>query len=254
MHRLRFSFEHLFNCFCTQDSTFPGEVNGFPAGPSDWRKGISKWSKAPSKRPLVPLVGVIEYSCKTILGREATAMEANWTQTITSIWQRCPSGTLVEVSPTGRNTCIHQPPLTGRGFTGALPSLPGAVLTHLGVLGGVLPTPPRRPGLRPGDHPLPPGPGWGGRCRKASPLYLGPGDLALHPMACCAHSLLRFPLEGYEGFLPLPGRGDLKGPPAPCPGPGKGRPWLSCWRSSAPGEACRPPRRGGPGPHLPPPL
>lgn len=31
-------------------------------------------------------------------------------------------------------------------------------------------------------------------------LYLGPGDLSLHPMDCCAHSTLRFPLNYYEGF------------------------------------------------------
>ena len=31
-------------------------------------------------------------------------------------------------------------------------------------------------------------------------LYLGPGDLSLHPMDCCAHSTLRFPLRYYEDF------------------------------------------------------
>ena len=31
-------------------------------------------------------------------------------------------------------------------------------------------------------------------------VYLGPGDLSLHPMYCCAHSQMRLPLGYYEGL------------------------------------------------------
>ena len=40
--------------------------------------------------------------------------------------------------------------------------------------------------------------GW--EMKEGLTLYLGPGDLSLHPMDCCAHSTLRFPLGYYEGF------------------------------------------------------
>ena len=39
--------------------------------------------------------------------------------------------------------------------------------------------------------------GWS--MKESVTLYLGPGDLALHTMDCCAHSVLGFPLGYYEG-------------------------------------------------------
>lgn len=39
--------------------------------------------------------------------------------------------------------------------------------------------------------------GWS--MKEGVTLYLGPGDLALHTMDCCAHSVLGFPLGYYEG-------------------------------------------------------
>ena len=253
MHRLRFSFEHLFNCFCTQDSTFPGEVNGFPFGPSDWRKGISKWSKAPSKRPLFPPGG-----CDRIAARQSWEGGHGHGGKLDSDHQD-PSGRGAPGDPggglpqRGGTSASTSPPLDRAGPAGALPPLPrGGVHPPVGT-GGVPSPPSRRPGLRPGDHPLPPGPGGVGDAGRPHPLpgAWGPGSPP--------HGLLRpfpaaVPPGGVRGVLPLPGRGDLKGPPAPCPGPGKGRPWPAAGEVLPPGEACRPPRPGGPGPHLPPPL
>ena len=40
--------------------------------------------------------------------------------------------------------------------------------------------------------------GW--EMQEGLTVYLGPGDLSLHPMYCCAHSLMRLPLGYYEGL------------------------------------------------------
>lgn len=127
-------------------------------------------------------------------------MEANRIQTIEAQLAEVPSGTLVEVSPDG-GACPHQPDpcWTGRGRMETYPLFPGAVFTHLWVLGESLPH--RHAPLGSGleiTHCRLGRVGW--EMQEGLTLYLGPGDLALHPMACCAHSLLRFPLGHYEGF------------------------------------------------------
>ena len=40
--------------------------------------------------------------------------------------------------------------------------------------------------------------GW--EMQEGLTVYLGPGDLSLHPMYCCAHSQMRLPLGYYEGI------------------------------------------------------
>lgn len=40
--------------------------------------------------------------------------------------------------------------------------------------------------------------GW--EMQEGLAVYLGPGDLSLHPMCCCAHSQMRLPLGYYEGL------------------------------------------------------
>ena len=40
--------------------------------------------------------------------------------------------------------------------------------------------------------------GW--EMQEGLTVYLGPGDLSLHPMYCCAHSQMRLPLGYYEGL------------------------------------------------------
>lgn len=127
-------------------------------------------------------------------------METNWTQTIKTHLAEVPPGTLVEVSPNGEeHPHPPAPHWTGRGRLEHYPLFPGAVFTHLWVLGESLPH--RHAALGSGleiTHCRLGRVGW--EMQEGLTLYLGPGDLALHPMACCAHSLLRFPLEGYEGF------------------------------------------------------
>ncbi|HIY32489.1 MAG TPA: AraC family transcriptional regulator [Candidatus Evtepia faecavium] len=127
-------------------------------------------------------------------------MEANWIQTIEARLAEVPPGTLVEVSPGGAAR-YHRPDprWKGRGRMETYPLFPGAVFTHLWVLGEALPH--RHAPLGSGleiTHCRLGRVGW--EMQEGLTLYLGPGDLALHPMACCARSLLRFPLEGYEGF------------------------------------------------------
>lgn len=127
-------------------------------------------------------------------------MEANWIQTIEARLAEVPPGTLVEVSP-GGGARPHRPDprWKGRGRMETYPLFPGAVFTHLWVLGEALPH--RHAPLGSGleiTHCRLGRVGW--EMQEGLTLYLGPGDLALHPMACCARSLLRFPLEGYEGF------------------------------------------------------
>lgn len=67
-------------------------------------------------------------------------MEANWTQTIKTYLAEVPPGTLVEVSPNGEeHPHPPAPHWTGRGRLEHYPLFPGAVFTHLWVLGESLP-------------------------------------------------------------------------------------------------------------------
>ena len=89
------------------------------------------------------------------------------------------------------------PPGTGQGQLEHAQLFPGVLFSHLRFEGTSLPHhhPPHGSALeltycRRGRV------GW----QMQTALYLGAGDLALHPRDCCAHSTLRFPLDYYEGF------------------------------------------------------
>ena len=148
-----------------------------------------------------------------------------------------PPGTLVEVSPHGEEH-PHPPAPIGPGrWLEHYPLFPGAVFTHLWVLGSLpTATPPWAPAL---GSPTAAWAGWGGRWGGLT-LTWGLGTWPLHPMACCPIPCCGSPWKP-EGFSLSPGRGDLKGPPAPALALGRVDPG-SCWRI-LPCEACRPPTR-----------
>lgn len=86
-----------------------------------------------------------------------------------------------------------------RALAEVYPLFPGLTFTRLAALGQALPHhhPPQE-SVWEITHCRRGRVGW--EMKDGLTLYLGPGDLALHPMACCAHSVLRFPLDYYEGF------------------------------------------------------
>lgn len=105
-----------------------------------------------------------------------------------------PQGYLVE----GTHTHFD-PHWTGRGRVSTYALFPGLTFSHLCFQGETFPhrhaaqsTALEITHCRRGRV------GW--EMREGLTLYLGPGDLSLHPMDCCAHSTLRFPLGYYEGF------------------------------------------------------
>lgn len=89
------------------------------------------------------------------------------------------------------------PPGTGQGRLEYAQLFPGVLFSHLYFEGTSLPH----------HHPSHGSALELTHCRRGrvgwqmqTALYLGPGDLALYPRDCCAHSTLRFPLGHYEGF------------------------------------------------------
>ena len=121
-------------------------------------------------------------------------------------WQQAIRQELAQVPPGQQMTCTpgHAPvcrPLgqAGRALEQVYPLFPGLTFTRLVVQGEALSHrhPPQAAALEL-THCRLGRVGW--EREDGLTLYLGPGDLALHPMACCAHSVLRFPLEHYEGF------------------------------------------------------
>lgn len=121
-------------------------------------------------------------------------MKDDWIQAIEQNLTAIPQGHLAE------GTHLHRDPhWTGRGQVETFPLFPGVVLSHLCFQGeefshhhdaqsAALEITHCRRGRV----------GWA--MKEGLTLYLGPGDLSLHPMDCCAHSTLRFPLNYYEGF------------------------------------------------------
>ncbi len=136
-------------------------------------------------------------------------MHADWIQSIERQLAEVPLGCLLE-SPrlSGAQAPPPRAPL-GRPWTGG--NLFPVSRPH--PLPSVFPkrdlfSPACRPGLRPEiTHCRRGRVGW--EMKGGLTLYLGPGDLSLHPMDCCAHSTLRFPLGYYEGLLHLPEPGHL---------------------------------------------
>ena len=128
-------------------------------------------------------------------------MEANWTQTIKTHLAEVPPGTLVEVSPNGEeHPHPPAPHWTGRGRLEHYPLFPGAVFTHLWVLGESLPH--RHAALGSGleiTHCRLGRVGWD--LRDGMSVYLGEGDLSLHSADCCADSVMHFPAEMYAGLM-----------------------------------------------------
>lgn len=121
-------------------------------------------------------------------------MKDDWIKAIEQTLEGIPQGCLAEGGPP------HPiPHWTGRGRMETFSLFPGLTLSHLCFQGEEFPhhhdaqqaaleiTHCRRGRV-----------GWA--MKEGLTLYLGPGDLSLHPMDCCAHSLLRFPLSYYEGF------------------------------------------------------
>lgn len=104
-----------------------------------------------------------------------------------------PSGCLRE---NGRDH--RHPGWQGRGNSETFSLFPGVRLTWLWVRGEELD---HRHGAGDGlelTHCRRGRVGW--EMSQGRTLYLGPGDLAVHPMDCCAQSVLRLPLDYYEGL------------------------------------------------------
>ena len=127
-------------------------------------------------------------------------MHADWIQSIERQLAEVPPGCLLE-SPVSQVPRLHRPGphWAGRGRVETFSLFPGLTLSHLCFQSetfshrhaardsGLEITHCRRGRV-----------GW--EMKEGLTLYLGPGDLSLHPMDCCAHSTLRFPLGYYEGF------------------------------------------------------
>ena len=121
-------------------------------------------------------------------------MNGDWTQAIEQALAGIPQGCLAEEDH------IHRDPRwTGRGRLETFALFPGLTLSHLCFQGEDFPHhhDAQRSALEI-THCRRGRVGWA--MKEGLTLYLGPGDLSLHPKDCCAHSLLRFPLSYYEGF------------------------------------------------------
>ncbi len=124
-------------------------------------------------------------------------MKEDWQYAIQTALDQVPPGHLLNLTQPPSYHPLF--PKNGRGLVESFSLFPGVSLSHLVVQGDALPHhhPPRKAALEI-THCRRGRVGW--EMKDGLTLYLGPGDLSLHPMACCAHSLLRFPLGYYEGF------------------------------------------------------
>ena len=91
-------------------------------------------------------------------------MHADWIQSIERQLAEVPPGCLLE-SPVSQVPRLHRPGphWAGRGRVETFSLFPGLTLSHLCFQSETFFSPACRPGLRPGNHPLPPGAGWAGR-------------------------------------------------------------------------------------------
>ena len=127
-------------------------------------------------------------------------MHADWIQSIERQLAEVPPGCLLE-SPVSQVPRLHRPGphWAGRGRVETFSLFPGLTLSHLCFQSETFSH--RHAALDSGleiTHCRRGRVGW--EMKEGLTLYLGPGDLSLHPMDCCAHSTLRFPLGYYEGF------------------------------------------------------
>lgn len=125
-------------------------------------------------------------------------MQENWQNAIRQELAQIPPGQQMTCT-LGQDPVCHPLEQAGKALAQVYPLFPGLTFTRLVVQGEALSHhhPPKAASLEL-THCRRGRVGW--EMADGLTLYLGPGDLALHPMACCAQSILRFPLELYEGF------------------------------------------------------
>lgn len=128
-------------------------------------------------------------------------MHADWIQSIERQLAEVPPGCLLE-SPVSQVPRLHRPGphWAGRGRVETFSLFPGLTLSHLCFQSETFSH--RHAALDSGleiTHCRRGRVGW--EMKEGLTLYLGPGDLSLHPMDCCAHSTLRLsPGVHTEGF------------------------------------------------------
>ena len=130
-------------------------------------------------------------------------MKTDWAGIVAEKLAEVPEGYVREsiLSPTAPETIHHHRLFFQRGGKGALERaelFPGLTLTRMCIQSEDFPHhhAARQGGLEL-THCHMGRVGWS--MKEGVTLYLGPGDLALHTMDCCAHSVLGFPLGYYEG-------------------------------------------------------
>lgn len=130
-------------------------------------------------------------------------MKTDWAGIVAEKLAEVPEGYVREsiLSPTAPETIHHHRLFFQRGGKGELERaelFPGLTLTRMCIQSEDFPHhhAARQGGLEL-THCHIGRVGWS--MKEGVTLYLGPGDLALHTMDCCAHSVLGFPLGYYEG-------------------------------------------------------